>query len=76
MATERDYRKEYLKYHASLAAKKDRASRNKVRRQLAAQGRVSKGDGKDIDHKNGNPRDNIPNNLQVVSKSTNRSKKA
>jgi len=76
MATERDYRKEYLKYHASLAAKKDRASRNKVRRQLAAQGRVSKGDGKDIDHKNGNPRDNSPSNLQVVSKSTNRSKKA
>lgn len=76
MATERDYRKEYLKYHASLAAKKDRASRNKVRRQLAAQGRVSKGDGKDIDHKNGNPRDNSASNLQVVSKSTNRSKKS
>ncbi len=71
----RDYRAEYLKFHASRSAKKDRASRNKVRRQLTRSGRVHKGDGKDIDHKDGNPRNNSKKNLKVTSKSYNRSKK-
>lgn len=31
--------------------------------------------GKDVDHKNGNPRDNRPSNLAVKSKSKNRSVK-
>jgi hypothetical protein len=31
--------------------------------------------GKDVDHKNGNPRDNRLSNLSVKSKSSNRSKK-
>jgi hypothetical protein len=37
-------------------------------------GKVSKGDGKEIDHKNFNPRDNSSSNLRVVSKATNRKK--
>jgi hypothetical protein len=36
-------------------------------------GRVKKGDGKDVAHKNGNPKDNKKKNLSVKSKSTNRS---
>ena len=36
-------------------------------------GRVKKGDGKDVAHKNGNPRDNRLKNLAVVRKSKNRS---
>ena len=37
-------------------------------------GRVSKGDGKEIDHKDFNPENNSPSNLRVVSKKTNREK--
>ena len=36
-------------------------------------GRVKKGDGKDVTHRNGNPKDNNPRNLGVQPKSKNRS---
>ena len=71
----RDYKKEYRTYHSKPAQKKNRASRNKARTMLMKSGRVSKGDGKDIDHKNGNPRDNRLSNLRVVSRSRNRANK-
>lgn len=71
----RDYAKEYRDYHAKPGQKKNRASRNAARRSLMASGRVRKGDGKDVDHKNGNPRDNRRSNLSVMSRSANRSKK-
>jgi hypothetical protein len=71
----RDYKAEYAKFHASEKSKKDRASRNKVRREAERDGRVSKGDGKDVDHRNGNPRDNRRSNLRVVSRSANRAKR-
>jgi hypothetical protein len=64
------YDKKYNKKNA-----KDKNSRNKVRYMLEKEGRVSKGDGKDIDHVNGNPQDNRKSNLRVVKKSTNRAKK-
>jgi len=71
----RDYKAEYAKFQSSTASKKDRASRNANRRDAERTGRVSKGDGKDIDHRNGNPRDNSKKNLRVVSRSTNRAKR-
>lgn len=71
----RDYRHEYMKFHSSTESKRDRASRNKVRREAERVGRVRKGDGKDIDHRNGNPRDNRKGNLRVVHRSVNRRKK-
>jgi hypothetical protein len=71
---DRDYKKEYREYHGTPEYKKDRAHRNKVRRQLTREGKVRKGDGKDIDHKNGNPRDNRRSNLRIVPKSVNRAK--
>jgi len=71
----RDYKAEYAKFQSSTASKKDRASRNANRREAERTGRVSKGDGKDIDHRNGNPRDNSKKNLRVVSRSTNRAKR-
>jgi hypothetical protein len=74
MAQARNYKEEYRKYQSSTKSKKDRASRNKVRRKLMAQGRVRKGDGKDIDHKDGNPRNNSRKNLRVTSRSYNRGK--
>ena len=75
MQKKRNYKKEYKRDHASTKAKKDRASRNKVRRQALKTGRVKKGDGKDVHHVDGNPRNNSAKNLRVVKKSANRSKK-
>jgi hypothetical protein len=70
----RNYKKEYKNYHSKPEQVKNRASRNKARRLLEAKGRVQKGDGKDVDHKNSNPRDNSISNLRVTSKSYNRSR--
>lgn len=62
------------KYNSKPSSKKDRASRNAARRAATKTGKVRKGDGKDIDHKNMNPRDNSKKNLKVVSRSSNRAK--
>ena len=70
----RNFRKEYDEYHASPEQKKRRAARNAARAKAMKAGKVKKGDGKEIDHKNFNPRDNSPSNLRVVSKKTNRTK--
>ena len=71
----RNYKDEYAKFQSSTKSKKDRASRNKVRKAALRSGRVKKGDGRDIDHVDGNPRNNSKKNLKVVSKSKNRAKK-
>ena len=55
MAT-RNYKKEYASYHSKSAQKKNRAGRNKARRSALAAGKVKKGNGKDVHHKDGNPR--------------------
>lgn len=73
MAAKRNYRKEYDNYHAKPAQKKRRAARNAARSKMEQAGKVRKGDGKDVDHKNGNPKDNKRSNLKVKSKSANRS---
>lgn len=73
--TAEGYTHDYSRFQSSKKAKKDRASRNKARRQAEKAGRVHKGDGKDIDHKDSNPRNNSRSNLRVVSRSTNRGKK-
>lgn len=71
----RDYKKEYSNYQGSEEQKKKRAKRNKARRTLQREGKVRKGDGKDVDHKKplakggGNSR----SNWRVTSKSENRS---
>ena len=71
----RDYKDEYEKFQSSSQSKKDRAKRNKNRRKALRDGRVTKGDGKDIDHVDGNPQNNSSKNLRVVSRSKNRAKK-
>lgn len=70
----RNYKLEYRRDHATPEAKKERASRNRARAKAEKAGKVRKGDGKEIDHKNMNPLDNRPSNLRVVSRSTNRKK--
>ena len=53
----------------------DRAARNKVRRRALREGLIRKGDTRDIDHKNGNPRDDSPGNLQLMDRKKNRGAK-
>lgn len=65
----------YSEFHASERGKKDRAARNKNRREFERKGRVKKGDGKHIDHIDGNPRNNAPSNLRVVPAKSNQRKK-
>jgi len=49
-------------------------ARVKARRVMEKAGLVKKGDGKDVDHANSNPRDNRRSNLRVQSRKRNRSK--
>lgn len=72
MAADRNYREEYDSYHGTESQKKRRAARNKARRRLERAGRVSKGDGRDVDHKDGNPLNNSSANIRVISQSKNR----
>lgn len=69
----RNYKKEYANYHGKREQKDNRNSRNKARRIAILAGKEVKG--KDVDHKDGNPRNNDISNLQPISKSKNRSKK-
>lgn len=73
--TLRDYAREYRKFSSSRKAKKDRAARNKARRQALREGRVHRGDNLEIDHKDSNPSHNGKSNLRVVSRTFNRSRK-
>lgn len=69
----RDYRSEYDNYHSSPKQKKNRAARNAARATMAKKGKVKKGDGKDVTHRDGNPRNNSEKNLGVLKASKNRS---
>jgi len=69
----RNYKKEYKNYQGTDKQKKRRASRNTARNRALKSGKVRKGDGKDIHHKDGNPKNNSKKNLVVKSKSKNRS---
>ncbi len=60
------------KYNSKPSSKKDRASRNAARAEAVKAGRAHKGDGKDVDHKDSNPRNNKKGNTQVISASKNR----
>lgn len=59
----RDYKKEYRDYHGKPEQKKRRAARNAARRKAG----LKKGDGKEVDHRDGNPRNNSKSNLRVHS---------
>lgn len=59
-------------YNSSPEQKKRRAERNASRRKMEAAGKVRKGDGKDVDHRNHNTGDHSAKNLSVMSKSKNR----
>ena len=61
------------KYDKSPKRMADNRARKKARSLLEKSGAAKRGDGKDVDHKNGNPRDNNPKNLRSVGRAVNRS---
>lgn len=65
--------KEYKNYQGTPEQRKRNDARKKARRTLEKLGKVKKFDGKDIDHKNGNPKDNKIANLKVTTPAKNRS---
>ena len=71
----RNYRKEYDNYQGTEKQKKNRAKRNAARREMAKEGKVTKGDGKDVSHKRPLAKGgtNKRSNLSVASQSKNRS---
>lgn len=68
-------RHEYSRFQSSKKAKRERALRNRNRRQAEREGSVSKGDGKEIDHIDSSASHNSKSNLRVVSRAFNRSRK-
>jgi 5-methylcytosine-specific restriction endonuclease McrA len=46
----RDYQAENKQYHSKPSVKRNRAMRNKVRREALREGRAHKGDGTAVDH--------------------------
>ena len=71
----RNYKEEYKDFHSKPDQKKRRAGRNDARRKMTAAGKVKKGDGKDVHHKDGNALNNKKKNLRVESRSKNRARK-
>lgn len=71
----RDYRKEYDEYHGTPKQRKNRSSRVLARRKMIK--KVGKGatNGKDVDHKDGNPRNNSDQNLRLLAIKKNRASK-
>lgn len=69
----RDFKKEYDEYHAKPEQKKRRAQRNAARNKAKKEGRVHKGDGKEVDHVNA-PRTGSLDGVEtrVVSREENR----
>lgn len=69
----RDYRKEYDEYQGTTEQKKRRADRNRARRKAIREGRVSKGDGKELDHVGYHRKGRLKNvPTRVVSRHANR----
>ena len=65
------------KYNQQPEQKARRAQRNAARREMEKEGKVRKGDGKDVDHVKHKARgklDNSKGNLRVMDKSKNRAK--
>lgn len=71
----RDYKKEYERDHKPSKDKKDRASRNGARKKLIdyfTKHGKSIPKNKDVDHKDGNPRNNSSKNIRFMDPSKNR----
>lgn len=65
----RNYAKEYANYHSKPAQRKNRSSRTMASRKLKCP------KGKEVGHKDGNPRNNARSNLKCQTVKSNRSYK-
>lgn len=76
MAKKRDYKKEYKEYHSTPSQKKNRAKRNGARAIMMKEGKVKKGDGKEVDHKKPLSKggSNKRRNWKILSRTANRKK--
>ncbi len=66
--------KERLKYFNSDRHRERMKKQMRLRRQLEKEGRVTEHDGNEIDHRDGNYRNNSRSNLKIMSSHGNRSK--
>jgi hypothetical protein len=78
MPSGKDYVRDYSangegKYDKSPARMAANRSRKKARYDMEKSGSASKGDGKDVDHKDGNPKNNSKSNLRLIARAKNRS---
>lgn len=72
MANKRDYKKEYNDYHGTTEQKKRRAQRNKANRKAKREGRIKKGDGKEVHHVGAKRKGRLPSKTRVISRKSNR----
>ncbi len=70
----RNYKREYAIFHGKPEQIKRRSQRNQARRKMVKLGRAHKGDGLDVNHKNYNTAKNTLGNLEMMTKSRNRSR--
>lgn len=73
--SKRNYRQEYDRYQGKPRQIKNRSLRNQARRAMENEGKVSKGDGKDVDHRKPMVKggSNSRSNLAVSNRRSNRS---
>lgn len=69
----RNYAKEYANYQGKPEQIKKRAARNHARAEMAKAGKVHKGDGKDVNHSDGQALHNTRSNWNIESAHANRS---
>ena len=75
MKKKRNYKKEYIDYDSKPKRVKARVNRNKARRIMKKAWLAKVGDGKDVDHKDGNTKNNSRGNLRMQKAKKNRSYK-
>jgi hypothetical protein len=69
----RDYKKEYRDYQGTPEQKKRRAERNAANRKAKREGRIRKGDGKEVHHTGSHRTGSLKNvPTKVISKKRNR----
>ena len=73
MTKKPNYKKIYKEYDSTRKRVKARVNRNKARRKMKKAGLAKVGDGKDVDHKDGNTKNSSRSNLKMQPAKKNRS---